>query len=456
MKLDSSFRDNRGYVLNFNGHILRKINKIYEKTFFDENFKNIVNLSIKNKYLVNSKQINFPNNDENFYIHKKIKFITYPYEWNFHQLKEAALFHLNFQIFLLKHNYKLRDATAYNIQFIKNKPIFIDLLSIDKYEEGEPWFGYNQFCSFFLFPLLIQNKKKINFNTILSSSMEGIDVFLASKLLGIKMFTSINMLLHVFLNNKFQNKTLIENDINKKDKILNQQKISRHKYQSILNNLYNYISNLHINSEQTSIWSNYEKKNFYTSISVDSKYETLNKALNYSKPKSIIDMGCNTGKYSIFASKQGYKSIISFDLDFKSLESLYIHSKSKNLDILPIYFNPLSPLNSCGWKNKEREFFENRISCEFLICYAFLHHLCIGGNTPLIETLKWITQFASKGVVEFVPKTDPAVEKLMQMKEDLYDEYNEENFINFFKENFSVVSINKVNETNRLILHYEK
>ena len=181
IKIDpGSFRDPSGNIFNHEDKIIRILKK--EGTdrlkYFKEN--DLLNQSISRKFLIESNFIDAKaldldlDNVEEIIEHKKLNYISYPYEWSFDQLKDAALHHLEFHIFLLKNEATLIDSSAYNIQFDGYKPVFIDILSIKKYQNGEYWKGHKQFCENFLYPLILKAKKNIDFNNWFRGNLEGI------------------------------------------------------------------------------------------------------------------------------------------------------------------------------------------------------------------------------------------------------------------------------------------
>ena len=171
MKLSNipgSFRDPAGQVFEYENKIYRVVKKQGKQRLETAISKNIINESISNNFLIDTKIVNnqfeklIDDNNCYFLEHQKLDYISYPYEWGFYQLKDAALHHLNFQIFLLEKNFVLIDSSAFNIQFLKNKPIFIDVLSIEEYKEGDYWKGHSQFLQQFLNPLLLSSLKGCN------------------------------------------------------------------------------------------------------------------------------------------------------------------------------------------------------------------------------------------------------------------------------------------------------
>ena len=199
----SSFRDNFGNVFCYKERILRSIKKVASDNY--EFLKNnyTYKKSISSNFLVEFNETDkkkLPNYFDKFeYVleSKTIPFISYPYEWTFDQLKDAALHHLNFQIFLLNLNTILRDSSAYNIQFVNSRPIFIDILSLKKYEDGEYWEGYSQFCENFLNPLLLGSLKGVRHNDWFKGSLEGISTREFNKILSLKDKIFPKILIHI-------------------------------------------------------------------------------------------------------------------------------------------------------------------------------------------------------------------------------------------------------------------
>ena len=208
-----SFRDPAGRVFYNNGEVYRELSENGIKRYQFIKSINLIKDLINKEYLINTiecekHELNFNIDNKKTYLkHEKIDFISYPYEWTFNQLKDAAIFHLDFQIYLLKKGVKLIDASAFNIQFKNNKPIFIDILSLCEYREGEYWYAHKQFCENFLNPLILSSKKGINFNNWFRGNLEGIHTHELSPLLNIKDLVSPTVFFHVYLLNKLEEKS---------------------------------------------------------------------------------------------------------------------------------------------------------------------------------------------------------------------------------------------------------
>ena len=196
-----SFRDPAGRIFYYENKILRILNEDgFERYNFIEK-NQIIKKAIEKKFLIKTKLLNEEeksniNLEKNvaYLEHEKIPYISYPYEWSFNQLKDAAIFHLDFNLFLLEQNATLIDSSAYNIQFIGSKPIFIDVLSLKEYKEGEAWKGHKQFCENFLNPLILKSKKGVKFNNWYKGNLEGIETSELDKILNF--FDKISYNLH--------------------------------------------------------------------------------------------------------------------------------------------------------------------------------------------------------------------------------------------------------------------
>ena len=218
-----SFRDPAGNIFYYENKVFRILNNEGLKRYNFLKKNNLLEKCIKNEFLIKSFEkrnedlkINFFN-DKKIIEHEKINYISYPYEWCFEQLKDAALHHLNFHLFLLKNNATLIDGSAYNIQFIGHKPIFIDLLSIKEYDEGEYWGAHKQFCENFLNPLILKAKKNIDFNNWFKGNLEGLTTKDLNALLSFKDKFSFNIFTQVVLLNYLEQKALNNKKINIKN-----------------------------------------------------------------------------------------------------------------------------------------------------------------------------------------------------------------------------------------------
>jgi len=449
----ASFKDDAGKVFYFKNRILRTVNNNYSDIYEYVKQKDIFNSLIEKQFLINSWEVN-----KNIYKeldldydhlykvleHEKLEYWSYPYEWTFSQLKKAAIFHLDFQLILLENDISLKDASAYNIQFKNNKPIFIDLLSLQKFDESTPWQGHKQFCEEFLNPLVFSSKFNIPFNEIYKGNLNGISNESLVKLLGYKIFLSHTLLINVYLT-EFLSKSTSRSIKNKK-RSYKQSQIY------LINNLRNYIIKLRYKKNKT-MWSNYSSNNSYTKVSELEKENILKKYLSKKNPYSLIDIGCNDGKYSIIAKNLNVKKIIALDFDMQCLEKINIEN---NEVITPMYGDLSNMPAGNGWYSKEKKSFMERFKFDFSISFAVIHHLAITKNIPLDQILEFILRLSNRGLIEFIPIEDEMIKQMTELRNKNYDEYNFQNFLDILRQKCKYTEVNDLNDSKRKIIYYEK
>ena len=456
IKNHGSFKDPAGSIFEYNGRIIREVRKFGKTRYEFIKDSGILKDSIEKGFLVKTKEVSDLKNEKVFsnseYLleHDIIPFISYPYEWNFYQLQAAALHHLDFQIFLLNKGAVLIDANAYNIQFIGNKPIFIDILSIDEYKEGSYWVGHKQFCEHFLNPLLLKSKKGINFNNWYRGNFNGIDTDELNSLLTFYEKFSYNIFFHVTMLSRLDKKTVSDpkKTLTKLKKV---KSFSKNSYLALLLQLRNWIKKLEIKKTKT-IWGNYSEDNSYDQTSMESKLNIVKNFINKTKPNLLADLGCNDGKFSEESLKNGCRYVIGFDFDLNSVEKAYFKLKDKSF--LPLYFDASNPSSNIGWDENERLGFNKRASFDALIALAFEHHLSVAKNIPLKEVVSWLVNIAPKGLIEFVPKDDPTVQQMLSLKGDIFKDYNEENFRKYILEHKKIYNENNIKGSKRIIFEY--
>ena len=455
---DGSFRDPDARVLHLNNSIYRVV---YRNGFkkFDFIKKILQNKNISD-FLIDTEEVSDLekssleiNNQKEVKIfkHKKINYVSYPYEWSFNRLKDAALHHLNLHINLLKNNATLIDAYSYNVQFINYSPKFIDIMSIKEYSEGEFWTGHKQFCESFLNPLVLKSKLGINFNNWFKGNLEGIDTSELCKLLKFRHMFSWNIFYNIFLLDYFEKKYKKNDDL----KITKNKKLKKNYYLSILTNLLNFIQSLKPKKE-SSIWGEYSRDNTYDNEEKKNKYEFVSNYFKNYKSLRALDLGCNTGEYSKLALISGCKNVIGLDYDLNAVDEAYLISKKEKLNFLPLYFDVSNPSSNIGWYQKERKGFMERLNFDTVLALAFEHHLAIAKNIPLEDVIRWITSLAPKGIIEFVPKNDITIQSMIKLKGDIFPNYNLDNFKKLLSNTARITSEKIVSKSGRTLFSFEK
>ena len=455
-----SFRDPSGSVFYYGAEIYREIHSSGQNKFAFLKKNNLLSNLIEAKYLISTKELStkdiekFKSKSDTIIVkHEKLKYISYPYEWTFNQLKDAAIFHLNLQLFLLERGAKLIDASAYNIQFKNNSPIFIDILSIDEYKEGEFWFGHKQFCENFLNPLILTSRTGINFNNWFKGNLEGIatsDLYPVLKFID---FLNPTIFFQVFLMHKMD-LSAKKNPNLANQKVKKTKGLSKKAFKYMLLRLKNFISKLQLKNQITT-WGNYSNQNTYSLEEDKKKMETVEEFLKRNnKFELLADLGCNDGKFSRLAIKNNVKNVIGFDFDLKVLDRNYLNSKKNNENILPLYLDFTNPSNNLGWLDSERKSFITRGKFDCIFALALIHHLAIAKNIPLRQVLKFLVSLAPTGLIEYVPKEDPTSQFMLSLKGDIFPDYNENNFKKELLKIAKITKITTVSNTERRIYEY--
>lgn len=456
-----SFRDPSGRIYEHDGRIFRTVNEVARSSYESARDNGVfVDLEARRR-LVSTVEVPVDNWPEGIptaaYLleHERVRLISYPYEWCFGQLKAAALHHLDLQIDLLERNFVLSDATAYNIQFIGAKPIFIDVLSVRPYVEGEFWQGHRQFCEQFLNPLLLRSLFGVAHNGWFRGNLEGIASADLARLLSLRHNLSWNILSHVTLQAKAEAHA-VSSPVSALEKAKRSKSLSRMGYQGILTQLRNWIEKLHPANQSKTIWGDYAKTNTYTNVEADVKKQAVRDFAARVQPRTLVDLGCNTGDYSVAALEGGAESVIGFDFDQRAVDLAYAKAVEQSLNYLPLWLDAANPSPNQGWRQAERLGFAERVKADAMIALAFEHHLAIGKNAPLPQVVDWLIQTAPTGIIEFVPKHDETVQQMLALRDDVFADYSEETFLQSLEAKARVVNKQVVSSSGRTLFTYEK
>ena len=444
----SSFRDPSGYVFVEEGVVKRSITPLYfkqyttlkESGFFSKLFKN--NLLVKHEELSASEV-------EIIIQPEQIPFITYPYEWSFNQYQQAALLTLKIQKFCLKHDFSLKDASAYNISFYKGKPIFLDTLSFDFYDKNKPWRAYKQFISHFLGPLLLASFHGSKSLKLMSNFIDGIPVKMIASMLPYK--TKFNPFLYsnIYLLSKFEDK---HNENNGKSKVPS---LSKKAQFNIIDSLYNYIKKLTL--KEYSEWGNYYQKINYSDDAFVLKSDIINKWISNLNSKKIIDIGGNDGTFVRFLKPKIDHALVC-DIDVNAVNHNYkTIKKNKEDHITPFVLDILNPSASIGFNNTERDSFLKRIKNfgpDITLALALIHHMSLSGNITFDMSASFFASFSKYLIIEFPKRTDSWVTHLLDNKaefKDHFDFYNIENFELHYANHFKILEKLPINNSERVM-----
>ena len=387
--------------------------------------------------------------------HPKIPILSYPYEWSFRALKAAALLHLDIQLDVLKNNFVLSDASAFNIQFLGGKPIFIDYLSFRRYQEGEPWLGHRQFCEQFLNPLILQAKLGAPFHAAYRGRPDGIESTSLSPLLKLRHKWSLTVFSHVTLLARSQNR--VDTSMLKEAQAAQVRGLKRGRYRAILLQLRQFISHLKPAEGAKTTWETYANDNTYETVEAAAKRAVVELFVTDSQPNLLIDLGCNTGDYSQLALSCGAKYVVGLDSDHGAIERAFMRSVDNDLNFLPLIQDLGNPTPGLGWNGRERQSMSSRLAqADGVLALALVHHLAIARNIPLDEVVNAIVAMAPRGVIEFVPKNDPTVQIMLALREDIFVSYNRETFIDALERRATVIAHKTVSESGRELFCFRR
>jgi len=444
----ASFRDPSGFLFYRDGELFRQVNKIYKDDYDLFIDSSLYQTLIKKDLLIPHQEISISPFDASR-AYKIIKpepllFISYPYEWCFSQLKEGALLTLAIQKKAFKCGMSLKDCSAYNVQFKGRKPIFIDTLSFEKYREGEPWIAYRQFCQHFLAPLALMAYKDVRLSQLLRIYIDGIPLDLAAKLLPARSRFNFSILSHIHFHAKSQQRYAGKGIKSPK------RKVSRLAFRAIIDSLESAVRKLTWNPGGTE-WADYYQDTNYSDESMKNKEDIVDFLLAELKPPMVWDLGANIGTFSRLASERDIPTI-AFDIDPSAVEKNYIMMVDKEEDcILPLVMDLTNPSPALGWSNRERSSLIERGPVHTLLALALIHHLAISNNLPLDIIAKFFSKLSKYLLIEFIPKEDSQVQRLLSSREDIFPDYNRDSFEHLFAGYFKILKREKISSSERYI-----
>jgi len=460
--LPGSFRDPSGRVYEVDGQIFRTVAATFAAEFEFVEGTGLLRRLIGDKALLPFERVDASalptlfHQDIKYVLQTpRLRFVSYPYEWPFSALKAAALLHLDIQLTALEFGVTLTDATAYNIQFQGARPVFIDHLSFRRYRPGEIWAGHRQFCEQFLNPLLLRACFGVPHNAWYRGAQEGIKAQDLSRILKWRHLLSWNVLTHVVLQSFFQ-RSVEKDSVRLAKESLPINALSLSAFRRVLNNLHSWISRLKPADMGKTVWQEYTKTQAYSSEEVQSKKRFVSEFVRRENPRLIWDLGCNTGDYSVTALETAAEYAVGFDYDQGALELAFARAGEQNLAFQPLFFDAANPSPNQGWQEQERYGLKARASADAVLALAFIHHLAISHNIPIDQLLDWITDLAPRGVIEFVPKSDPMVHSLLRHREDIFPDYTKEAFLNYVDRKAQIVNTAIVSSSGRFLVSYER
>jgi SAM-dependent methyltransferase len=384
--------------------------------------------------------------------HERIPFVSYPYEWTFSMLKDAALLQLDLLLAALEHDLVLKDSTPYNVQFKGALPRFVDVGSFERIREGEPWVGYRQFCMLYLYPLLLQSAKRVPFHPWLRGSIDGIRPSEMRPLMNFRdrfrkgVFT--NVILHAKLEERYSDKPQQVKDEVKRV-------FKKELFVANVRKMRKLVQRLEWDPPK-GVWTAYGERNSYTDDDAKRKDDFVREVATSRDWNLVWDIGCNNGRYSRIAA-EGARTVLAIDADQGPVELLYRDLREeRNEQILTLTMNLADPSPGLGWRGLERKSLPERGKPDLVLALALVHHVAISANVPVKEFIDWLASLGTALVIEFPTREDPMVKKLLAPKRDgLHPDYELDFFERTLKEAFEVERSERL-ESGTRVLYYAR
>jgi SAM-dependent methyltransferase len=368
--------------------------------------------------------------------HERLQFVSYPYEWTFSMLQDAALLQLDLLSAALDRGLVLKDSSPYNVQFRGARPVFIDVGSFERLRAGELWVGYRQFCMLYLYPLLLKALKGVSFQPWLRGSIDGITATQARALMSFRDRFRRGLATNVFLHARLE-----QRDVRSGPAIRREVKRSGAERQLIganVRKMRRLVSRLEWNPPP-GVWVGYGEHNTYDAADAQQKDDFVRDVATSRAWRLAWDLGCNNGRHSRIAATRA-RQVVAVDADEGPVELLYRELRDAgDATILPLTMNVADPSPSLGWRGRERGSLLERGRPDLVLALALVHHVTIGANVPVSEFVDWLAELGGAVVVEFAAREDPMVQRLLARKrEGLHPDYEREFFERCLREAFKV------------------
>ena len=388
----------------------------------------------------------------------EIGFISHPFEWSFSQLKDAALLTLRAQSMAGERGMTLRDASAYNVQFRDGKAVLIDTLSFERAAGDQPWKPYRQFCENFLAPLALMAHRDGRLGQLLRTWVDGVPLDLASELLPRRTrFLSPGLAAHVHLHARAQRQHAGESTPDGAT-APREVTMSETRRLALLDHLRRTVEGLKLPAQGT-VWADYADQTSYSEAGTTSKEALVRRQLEAVAAEGgrrAWDIGANTGRYSAIAADAGFW-VLALDIDWAAVERHYLALRATGeRRIMPLLADIAEPSPGIGWANAERAPLIDRSNADVVIALALVHHLAIGRNVPLPMISRLMARLSPHLIIEWVPKSDRMVERLLAAREDVFADYSPEGFRAAFRTDFEIVEETPIEDSGRVLFRMRR
>ena len=459
----ASYRDPSGFVYRRDGRLLRQVNSSYaphwdalvERGFLTD----LVDRGVLIPHEPVDTSLAAESGAHAVIAPEPVSFVSYPYEWTFGELRDAALLTLEAQRLAMEAGFTLKDASAYNVQFRRGRPILIDTLSFETAKPGEPWIAYRQFCQHFLAPLALMAYRDPRCGLLLRDFIDGLPLDLTSRLLPGRTRLNFGLLSHIHLHARAERRfagqpTGTDGEGTAAEGRRGPQ-MGATRLAALIDGLRRSTAGLHWEPSGTE-WADYAEHTSYAEAAAGHKDRTVEAMLRASGGTRVWDLGANTGRFSRIAAAAGC-DVIAFDIDPGAAERHYRLVKEAGEEhVLPLVADIAAPSPGLGWAGAERRALLERADADLVLALALVHHLAISRNVPLPSISALFGRLAPEAIVEFVPKTDPMVRFLLSSREDVFADYTIDGFRAAFDRDFEAVAEAPLEGSSRTLFHFRR
>jgi len=464
----ASFRDPSGFVFHLHGHVYRAVDRRVLTVLRELIAKGVLHALMADGKLIGTRILdedeiapelrrNAPRCD-GFLQHARIPRISYPYEWSPAMLADAGLLTLQLQERLLAHGFALKDATAYNVQFINSRPVFIDIPSIERPVRPDVWHALGQFNRMFTQPLLLHRRRGNSLRGYFLASLDGAPPEEVTRAFGWMERLLPSLLLDV---------TLPAWLARRGDQSQAPPPSDRPRTRGTAGQLWN-LRRLRARlthaaqppaapmSAQDNGWSAYTRECNYSPAATDAKLAAVRTFIEETRPSTVLDAGCNTGTYSLMAAEMGCR-VVAIDSDVRCVDRLYHAARAAQAAVLPLCIDLANPSPAIGFRNRERSAFLARARCDCVLALALMHHLHVSANLPLTAIRDLFADLAERDLVlEFVPPSDEMFQRLTRYRNESYADLTLDRCIRAFEDKFVLRRHVKLPDTARSLLFFRR
>lgn len=361
--------------------------------------------------------------------HDAVPFVSYPHEWPPEMLGEAGRLTLDLAKAAFAADVEMKDATPENVLFDGPRPVFVDALSFEKRNPRNPiWRAEAQFIRTVLLPLLVYRECGIPPGHLLATHADGVEPAEVYRLLGpLARMLPRNLglvTLPALLAKRGEDPGIY------RERLVDSAEKARYVVGRAVERLAGHLARLTATPAADSHWSGYMEEKSYDAREFSLKESFVRDAATEFKPRTGLDVGCNTGHFSRILAAAGC-SMVAVDSDPAMAGRTWAAAASEGLDILPLVQDLTRPTPGMGWQNAEVRSFLSRAEKRFdiVLMLAVLHHVMVTGGIPLVEILSLAASMSRDlAVVEFVARDDPMFARISRGREAIYEGYDRQAF----------------------------